>query len=259
MALLQELRHESTIVFASSLEITHKLYLMLQQVLGSPGSMREKHEVVEFSSHLNSSQRASALEQLRTGRAKVLVASDAMTRGMDVDNVQNIVNYDAPVYAKTYVHRAGRTARAGRSGRVFTLLRDEDVRHFKQMLRKADNTFVKNFKLAPGVADSFKPALEAALKQVQELLEAEAQDDHKQQSDRKPPVAKQQQQQHHHHHNHQLGQDACSLGGSKSQQVLAAADGGEAQTRPGRESGFHVRAKEGDSALRPRKRQKEEP
>ena len=41
----------------------------------------------------------------RAGRAQVLVASDAMTRGMDVDNVQNIVNYDAPVYAKTYVHR----------------------------------------------------------------------------------------------------------------------------------------------------------
>jgi len=39
------------------------------------------------------------------GRAKVLVASDAMTRGMDVDNVHNVVNYDAPVYAKTYVHR----------------------------------------------------------------------------------------------------------------------------------------------------------
>lgn len=44
------------------------------------------------------------------GRAKVLVASDAMTRGMDVDNVQNIVNYDAPVYAKTYVHRQVRRA-----------------------------------------------------------------------------------------------------------------------------------------------------
>ncbi|KAF5837997.1 P-loop containing nucleoside triphosphate hydrolase protein [Dunaliella salina] len=170
------------------------LYLMLRQVLGSPGCAREQHEVVEFSSHLNSSQRASALEQLCTGRAKVLVASDAMTRGMDVDNVQNIVNYDAPVYAKTYVHRAGRTARAGRSGRVFTLLRDEDVRHFKQMLRKADNTYVRNFKLAPGAADSFKPALEAALKQVQDLLEAEAQDDHKQQSKRTAPTAKQ------HHH-----------------------------------------------------------
>jgi len=42
----------------------------------------------------------------------------------------------------TSPHRAGRTARAGRSGKVFTLLRNEDVRHFKQMLRKADNTWV---------------------------------------------------------------------------------------------------------------------
>ena len=46
----------------------------------------------------------------------VLVASDAMTRGMDVEGIANVVNYDAPVYAKTYVHRAGRTARAGRTG-----------------------------------------------------------------------------------------------------------------------------------------------
>lgn len=44
---------------------------------------------------------------------QVLVCSDAMTRGMDVAGVQNVVNYDAPVYVKTYVHRAGRTARAG--------------------------------------------------------------------------------------------------------------------------------------------------
>lgn len=44
---------------------------------------------------------------------QVLVCSDAMTRGMDVEGVGAVVNYDAPVYAKTYVHRAGRTARAG--------------------------------------------------------------------------------------------------------------------------------------------------
>jgi len=41
------------------------------------------------------------------------VCSDAMTRGMDVEGVHNVINYDAPVYVKTYVHRAGRTARAG--------------------------------------------------------------------------------------------------------------------------------------------------
>ncbi len=60
---------------------------------------------------------------------QVLIASDAMTRGMDVEGVAQVLNYDAPVYAKTYVHRCGRTARAGRAGRAFTLLRKQ-VRHF---------------------------------------------------------------------------------------------------------------------------------
>lgn len=46
----------------------------------------------------------------------MLIASDAMTRGMDVEGVANVVNYDMPVYAKTYVHRVGRTARAGQPG-----------------------------------------------------------------------------------------------------------------------------------------------
>ncbi len=57
--------------------------------------------------------------------SQVLLASDAMTRGMDVEGVAQVVNYDAPVYAKTYVHRCGRTARAGRAGRAFTLLRKQ--------------------------------------------------------------------------------------------------------------------------------------
>ena len=56
---------------------------------------------------------------------QVLVASDVMTRGMDVEGIAHVINYDAPVYPKTYVHRCGRTARAGRAGRAFTLLRKE--------------------------------------------------------------------------------------------------------------------------------------
>ena len=73
-------------------------------------------------------------EQRRTSQSRppenvvtvqVLVASDAMTRGMDVEGVAQVLNYDAPVYAKTYVHRCGRTARAGHAGRAFTLLRKQ--------------------------------------------------------------------------------------------------------------------------------------
>ena len=60
---------------------------------------------------------------------------------------QVVINYDAPVYVKTYIHRAGRTARAGRAGDVFTILRSDQVRHFKQLLRRIDNSFVDTINL----------------------------------------------------------------------------------------------------------------
>lgn len=50
-----------------------------------------------------------------------------MTRGMDVEGVRNVINYDMPAFIKTYIHRAGRTARAGQSGRCFTLLSKDEV------------------------------------------------------------------------------------------------------------------------------------
>ena len=57
----------------------------------------------------------------QSGAARVLVASDALTRGMDVAGVGAVVNYDAPAFAKTYVHRAGRTARAGQHGEALVV------------------------------------------------------------------------------------------------------------------------------------------
>ncbi|CAN0921610.1 DEAD-box ATP-dependent RNA helicase 1 [Linum grandiflorum] len=53
-----------------------------------------------------------------------------MTRGMDVKGVKHVVNYDMPSYVKTYIHRAGRTARAGKKGRCFTLLTKVEVWFF---------------------------------------------------------------------------------------------------------------------------------
>ncbi len=78
----------------------------------------------------------------------------------------NVINYDAPVHSTTYVHRAGRTARAGRSGQVFSLLRPEEMRHFKAMLRKIDNAFVKDFKLKEDRLKALKPAFDVAFESV---------------------------------------------------------------------------------------------
>lgn len=70
---------------------------------------------------------SKTLKQFREGEIQVLVSSDAMTRGMDVEGVRNVINYDMPAYIKTYIHRVGRTARAGQTGRCFTLLRKVEV------------------------------------------------------------------------------------------------------------------------------------
>jgi len=100
----------------------------------------------------------------------VLVASDAMTRGMDVPSVANIINYDAPVHTTTYLHRVGRTARAGQSGRAITLLRHEDVRHFKNMLRKVDNAYVKDYAVSSELLIEMKNPCQDALDATHEKL-----------------------------------------------------------------------------------------
>ena len=68
--------------------------------------------------HGNKSQtaRERALENFKSGRIRVLVATDIAARGIDVDDISHVINYDLPNEPESYVHRIGRTARAGKSG-----------------------------------------------------------------------------------------------------------------------------------------------
>jgi len=76
----------------------------------------------------------------------VLVCSDSAARGLDLPEVDVVVNYDAPQQARTYVHRVGRAARAGRRGLSYSLLRGEQMRHFKEILREVDHAHVRRVK-----------------------------------------------------------------------------------------------------------------
>eukprot|EP00850_Spirogloea_muscicola_P011401 SM000070S21367 [mRNA] locus=s70:635755:638960:- [translate_table: standard] len=151
LALLHHLPLATTIVFTASVEATHRLFVLLQSFEGLPV------RVVEYSSLQHQRARSASLGDFKSGRAHVLVASDAMTRGMDVDDVAHVVSYDAPVYAKTYVHRVGRTARAGKPGTAYTILRKEEVKHFKSLLRKVDNNFCRDYKLPSTAMEELQP------------------------------------------------------------------------------------------------------
>ena len=87
--------------------------------------------------HGNKSQaaRTKALEGFKRGRFRVLVATDVAARGLDVDDITHVINYDLPVEAETYVHRIGRTARAGAAGDAISLCSAEDRAYLREIER----------------------------------------------------------------------------------------------------------------------------
>ena len=73
----------------------------------------------------------------------VLVCTDVASRGLDIPNVSHVYNYDIPHDSKQYVHRIGRTARAGESGKVINLLSPKDYDYYNRILREFDLTIEK--------------------------------------------------------------------------------------------------------------------
>ncbi len=85
---------------------------------------------------LRQSQREKALSDFQDGRIKCLVATDVAARGIHVDDVDVVIHYDPPSDAKTYVHRSGRTARAGESGVVVSLVLWDEELEIRKLLRR---------------------------------------------------------------------------------------------------------------------------
>jgi len=84
------------------------------------------------------SQREKALEGFREGSIQVLIATDIVARGIDVEGISHVVNYEVPENTEDYVHRVGRTARAGATGTAITLLSAEDIALLPQLERAVD-------------------------------------------------------------------------------------------------------------------------
>ena len=92
---------------------------------------------------LSQSQRKRSLDMFHEKHVNILVASDVAARGLDIKNVTHVVNYDVPKNSKDYIHRIGRTARAGQEGKVITLLSSEDHENFRSVLEDRSLKIVK--------------------------------------------------------------------------------------------------------------------
>src|SRR3989338_7465480 len=88
---------------------------------------------------LSQNKRTKTIETFDSGKTRVLVCTDVASRGLDIDDVSHIYNYDLPRDSNDYVHRIGRTARAGEEGKVINLLCDYDHDSFSRILRDYSN------------------------------------------------------------------------------------------------------------------------
>jgi len=83
---------------------------------------------------LSQNRRKQAIEMFHNRKTNILVASDVAARGLDIKNVDYIINYDIPKSSREYIHRIGRTARAGKEGKVISLLSEQDHDNFRNVL-----------------------------------------------------------------------------------------------------------------------------
>ncbi len=143
-ALLNHLLHKNkcqTLVFSRTKHGANKLVKILSD-----------DNILAAAIHGNKSQsqRTKALAEFKSGKLNVLVATDIAARGIDIDQLPCVINFDLPQVAEDYVHRIGRTGRAGCEGRAISLVSADEVSQLraieKLIKRKIDQVEVENFK-----------------------------------------------------------------------------------------------------------------
>lgn len=127
------------------------------------------YDVEAMHGDINQAQRMKTLAKFKDGRTEFLVATDVAARGIDVENISHVINYDLPQDLEAYVHRIGRTGRAGRTGTAFTLVTPREYRDIKD-IEKMIHTKIRR-KDIPTVEDIFETKYHDILQEVRSELE----------------------------------------------------------------------------------------
>ena len=150
------------LVFTHSNETVHRLALVLEK-LG--------HKVGELSSAVKG--RKKVLSKLQRGVIDIVVCSDVMARGIDVEGLDGVVSYDVPAYSKAYIHRVGRTARAGKEGTAISLCEEKQVKNFIKMLKDGGIEGVEELKISEEKLESWRDEYVQCLDSVKNQLQEE--------------------------------------------------------------------------------------
>ena len=123
------------IIFSGKKQRVKDIYHALKQMNVVCGAMH---------SDLTQAERDDVMYKFKSGELDVLVATDIVARGIDIDGIQMVINYDVPRDVEDYVHRIGRTARADRDGVAYTLVSDDEIWLFKKIEEFLEKEITKN-------------------------------------------------------------------------------------------------------------------
>ncbi|MGO9246692.1 MAG: DEAD/DEAH box helicase [Verrucomicrobiia bacterium] len=125
-ALLQRTNFDSVLIFSRTKHGADKIATRLRA---------ERHSVAALHSNRTQRERVEALDGFKSGKYEVMVATDIAARGLDVEGVTHVINYDVPQHPEDYVHRIGRTGRAQKVGDAFTLVTVEELEYLRAIER----------------------------------------------------------------------------------------------------------------------------
>lgn len=153
---------DSCVIFCNTQVKVESLYNELRKL---------KYPCDKIHGGMEQDERIKVMNNFKKGYFRYLIATDVAARGIDIDNITHVINYDVPVLRENYVHRIGRTGRAGKEGRAITFVMKSDERRMFEIYSYTGKELTMKMKPSKRVVMDLKPEFDKKLEQRQKIKE----------------------------------------------------------------------------------------